>query len=203
MADITLNIPGGTLGTKQQSDGVQALRVFSVGADGAGASGGVASAGENHIGEVGGNSALIDFTLSLDTSAYASGDLLADSQSIASAMRATDKTAVLQSLTLNDKDDQGVAMTLYFLSANVSMGTENAAPSISDANADNILGYVDIAASDWKDIGGTRIASVRSIGLLLKPVSGGTNIYIAAVNGTGTPTFTAAGITGKLGLLRD
>lgn len=197
----TFNVNGNTLAAVELPDGYRAARV--VVENSPSGTNPALGAGEAHIGEVGGNSALIDFTLSLDTSAYASGDLLAESQSIASVMRAADKTAILQSLVLNDKDDQGAAFTLYFLNANVSMGTENSAPSISDTNADSILGWVDIATTDWKDLGGTRVASIRNIGLLLKPVSGGTNIYIAAVNGSGTPTFSASGITGRLGVLRD
>ena len=68
--------------------------------------------------------ALIDVTLSLDTSAYASGDVLADTQEIANAMRVIDGTAILESLILLDEDDQGVALDLYFFNANVAMATE-------------------------------------------------------------------------------
>lgn len=148
-------------------------------------------------------SPVFDVTLSTDTSAYASGDVLADSQVLTNIMRANDSTGVLQSVTMLDKADQKVAMTLYFLSSNVAMGTENAAPSISDANSLFILGYVDIAASDWKDLGGTAVASIKGIGLGLAPASGTRNVYIAAVNGTGTPTFAADSLVARLTVLQD
>lgn len=148
-------------------------------------------------------SPVFDVTLSTDTSAYASGDVIADSQVLTSIMRANDKTGILQSVTMIDKADQKVAMTLYFLSANVTIGTENAAPSISDANALNILGHVDIAASDWKDLGGVAVACIKGIGLGLEPASGTRNVYIAAVNGTGTPTFAADSLVARLTVLQD
>ena len=148
-------------------------------------------------------SPVFDVTLSTDTSAYASGDVIADSQVLTNIMRANDSTGILQSVTMLDKADQKVAMTLYFLSANVAMGTENAAPSISDANSLNILGSVDIAASDWKDLGGTAVASIKGIGLGLAPASGTRNVYIAVVNGTGTPTFAADSLVARLTVLQD
>jgi len=148
-------------------------------------------------------SPVFDVTLSTDTSAYASGDVIADSQVLTNIMRATDSTGVLQSVTMIDKADQKVAMTVYFLSANVSVGTENAAPSISDANSLNILGFVDIAASDWKDLGGTAVASIKGIGLGLEPASGTASVYIAVVNGTGTPTFAADSLVARLTVLQD
>jgi hypothetical protein len=140
--------------------------------------------------------------LSLDTSAYADGDVLADSQSFASVARANDVGFVLQSVVLVDKDDQGMGLDLVFLNANQSLGTENAAPSISDANAEYIMGMVQISTSDWYDLGGARVAWRTNINLPMVPVSGGTNVYVAAIS-RGTGTYTASGITVRLGIQRD
>lgn len=167
---------------------------------------GVASslpAGEAVIGKALGYTAQRTFTFSLDTSAYASGDLLADTQQIDAFFRVSDGTGVIQSLTLYDQDDQGVAMTVYFHSTSSSMGTENSAPSINDANSLGILGWVDIATTDWKDLGGVRVACIKNIGLPVKAVSGTDDLYISAVNSTGTPTFTASGVKGSIGVLLD
>jgi hypothetical protein len=142
-------------------------------------------------------------TFSLNTSAYTASDLLAETQQIDGFFRVADGTGIIQSITLYDQDDQGVPMTIYFLDANVSMGTENSAPSISDANALNILGWVDVLTGDWKDIGGVRVASIRNVGLPVKAASGTDDLYIAIVNGTGTPTFTASGLKASIGALLD
>lgn len=148
-----------------------------------------------------GASAVKSVTFSLDTSAYASGDLLADTQVVQGALRAAG--GLLQTITLNDKDDQGAAMSVVILKANVSMGTENSAPSISDTNGDSVLAIIPVQTSDWVDLGGTRVANLRNLGIPLAPISGSSDIAIALINGTGTPTYTAAGITGLLGILQD
>jgi hypothetical protein len=160
------------------------------------------SASENHIGEVGGNDDIVDITLSLDTSAYTLNDVLAATQEVASAMRVNAGKGLLHSITLNDKDDQGAALDLVFLRTNVSIGSENAAPSISDSDADEVLGIISVSGNDWVDLGGCRIATKAAVGLMLEAGAASTSIYIAAIT-RGTPTHTASGITLKLGILRS
>lgn len=163
----------------------------------------VLGAGENHTGQVGGHTNIVDVTLSLDTSAYASGDVLADTQQVANALRVNDGTGVLHNVVVVDQDDQGVALDIYLLSANVTMGTENAAPSISDANAVNILGRVQVQSTDYYDLGGVKVANLRNLAMLVKAVSGTKDVYVAVVNGTGAPTYTASGIKLRLGFIND
>jgi hypothetical protein len=144
---------------------------------------------------------ILDLTLSTDTNIYASGDVLADSQVLASVARVNDGTARLESLMVCDADDQGSAMDIVFLKSNVSLGTENSAPSISDANAKEILGVISIAASDWIDLGGCRIANASFAPFMLKAASGTTGCYVAAIS-RGTPTYTATGLSLKIGIAR-
>lgn len=151
----------------------------------------------------GGKTAFAAVTFSLDTSAYASGDLLADTQAVASVFRVNDGTGVLQSITLNDKDAQGVAMSIFILDTTTSLGTENSAPSISDANLDNVLHVIPVLTTDWVTVSGAKVASLRNLGLPIKAVSGAATLGIALLNGTGAPTFTASGITARLGILQD
>lgn len=89
-------------------------------------------ASEVHTGQVGGHSAVPAATaFTLDTSAYSIGDVLTDTLEIDNMVRVNDGTGIFTSVTLIDEDDQGVAMTLVVLDANVSLGTKNSAPSIS------------------------------------------------------------------------
>lgn len=160
-------------------------------------------AGETHIGEVGISGTIVDVIFSLDDSgAYASGDVLAATQEIAGAVRIDEGTGVLQSFVLNDKDDQGVALYAVFLSANSSIGTENEAGSITDNNADNILGIVAVETADWIDLGGTRVVTKSNLGLKVKGASEDTSIYVGLIT-RGTPTHTTAGITGRFGFAHD
>lgn len=141
-------------------------------------------------------------TMSLDTSAYSSGDTIADTQELPDAVKVNDAGGILQSLTVIDKDDQGVAFDVWLMDANVSMGTENSAPNISDTNAASIIGRVAVATGDYVDLGGCRVANIKNINLPIKPVAGGTSIYVAIVNGSGTPTFTASGVVLRFGIVQ-
>ncbi len=160
-------------------------------------------AGEAHIGEVGGFTRVFNVTLTLDTVAYAAGDLIAETQLCDAFFRKVDGTGIIQSLTVVDQDDTKAGIDVYFLSANVSMGTENAAPSITDANAVNILGYVSVAAADYKDLGGVSVANIKNIGLPAKAVSGTDDLYVAVVSNASTPTYTASGVVLRIGGLLD
>jgi hypothetical protein len=166
------------------------------------ANGAPIAAGEAHLGSIGGKTKTVDVTFSLDTSAYASGDVLADSQIIAACMRANNSTGVLSGFTLHDEDDQGIELDVVFLSANASIGTENAAVSISDANARNILGIVNVASSDWKDLGGVRVATKLNVNVPIVPGTDSDDVYVALIT-RGTPTHTANGIRGRFHFFQD
>lgn len=137
-------------------------------------------------------------TLSLDTSAYTAGDVLADTQEVADVLPVSGGAARLDTIVLEDKDDQTAAdINLFFFSENVSLGTENSAPSITDANAAKLLGIVTVPSANFVDVGGAKIATVRNVGLLVKAATG-KSIFVAATC-AGTPTQTASGIVLNLG----
>lgn len=160
------------------------------------------AAGEEHLGEIGGASDVIEVTLSLDTSAYADGDVLADTQEVASAVRVAAGTGVIHSLVVLDKDDQAQALDVVFLKTNVSIGTENSAVSVSDTNADEILGVVEVATDDYVDLTNSQIVTKTSVGIVIEAASGATSIFVAAIS-RGTGTYSASGITLKIGILQD
>lgn len=144
---------------------------------------------------------VLSLTPVLDTAAYASGDTFFVTTSLPNAVRANDERCLLQSLAVIDKDDQKPAFTLFFFQTNVTFGTINAAPSISDSDAGNFLGSVAVTAADYVDLGGASVANIKNIGLLLESVSGARNVYVAAMLTAGTPTHTASGIILRFGML--
>lgn len=150
--------------------------------------------------EAGLTGVVLDLTPTLDTNAYADGDVLFDTTAVASAFDYAAGVRKLESVHILDEDDQGIALDLVFLDSNVSLGTFNAAPNISDANARKIIGRVSIATGDYIDLGGARIATKAGIGQLLKAAAASTTLYVAGITRGGTPTYTAAGLKLKLGL---
>lgn len=129
----------------------------------------------------------------LDTSAYASGDTLFDRIALTMPRTLDAPRGTLKGVTVLDKDDQGAAIDLYLLKGNVAFGTANAAPSISDADAAAILGYVPVTAS--KDLGGCRFG--QSDAAVSFALAAGESLYLAAVV-NGSPTHTAAGLVIRL-----
>lgn len=157
--------------------------------------------GENQIGRTSSRSVEKDVTLSLSTSQYAVGDLMADSQVVDGALRVQDGAGLLISMVVVDKSNQKAPLTVYLLSGNVSLGTENAAPSLSDADALSILGFVDVAADDYRDLGGVAVA-YKQASIHLVAADGTDDIYVAVVNGSGTPIYAADGLVLRLGILQ-
>lgn len=158
-------------------------------------------AGTNNVGKVRSSSEVVEFTPTLDTSVYAAGDVLFATTAITSVFPANNGKGILHSLVVNDKDDQKPVFDLYFLRANTSIGTINAAPSITDAGADDIVARVSIASADWRDLGGCSVAVVPSIGQVIETGAATTSLWVAAVLVSGTPTHTASGLVFKLGFV--
>lgn len=147
-------------------------------------------------------SRIVTVTLSVDTSAYAAGDVLADTQAVSNAMRIINGHGLLSSVIVIDHDDQKQPLDLVFLSANVPLGTENAAPSITDANALHVLGIVRVLATDYIDLGGVSVATVAGLTLGLKAASGTADLHVAALT-QGAPTHTASGLVLRLNIITD
>lgn len=143
---------------------------------------------------------VITVTLSTDTSAYADGDILADLQAVGGFFRQPGGRALIQSVTVLDKADQGVALDLLTSPNPVSLGTENAAPSISDANADGLQRLCRVEAADYIDLGGCRLATKAGLGLLVEAAAGSTTLHLGAITRGGTPTYGAADVVLRLGV---
>lgn len=155
------------------------------------------------IGNVGGLTHIVEVTLSVSTSAYTANDLMADAQEIANAVRNPGGTAILQSVHVLDKDDEGAAFDIYLTDVSTSWGTENAEVAVSDAVAGSILGSVSVAASDYTDLVNSKEATIKNIGLPVKAAEESTSLYVACV-ARGTPTYAAAtDVVLKFGFLLD
>lgn len=148
-------------------------------------------------------SRIVDVTLSLDISAaYASGDVLADTQVVSNALRIINGNGLLNSVVVIDEDNQKQGLDLLFMSSNVSIGTENSAVSITDANARNILGIVRVPMSDFVDLGGVAVAMITGLQIGLQAASGTPDLYVAAITRS-APTHTASGIRLRLNIITD
>ena len=136
--------------------------------------------------------------------AYTANDQVGGVQTIASAVRTGVGTAILESITVIDKTVQSAALEIFFFNATPTMvGADNDAFDILDANVGGCLGYVAVAAADYKAIAASSsVATVRNIQLQLAPASG-TSLF-AVVKTTGTPTYdSTSALTFKYGFKQD
>lgn len=137
----------------------------------------------------------ISVTPTLDTSAYASGDVFVATTAIPGSARGGGQPSTLVGITLLDKADQSAfACNVLFYRSNVSVGTINAAPSISDANNENFEGLIPINAGDWVDVGGSKIVNktATDVGMPLGVRGDSTNKCYFAIIAVGTPgTYSA------------
>lgn len=130
-------------------------------------------------------------TPTVDTSAYANNDLLFDTVTITTKIRELGRTGYIAAVEINDKDDEGSALSLVFMHTSNSAGSINSAPTISDANSDNTIGWVSVATTDYQDVGGNKQASVKNLNIPIP--TKGTGLYMYGVVGaSATPTYTAA-----------
>jgi hypothetical protein len=138
-------------------------------------------------------------TLSLSSgSAYAANDVLADRQELENVFLTNGGRATLQSLVVLDKDDQAGALDVVFLNANNSLGTENSAVSITDANMESCVAVVSVASSDYDDFINSQIACKDNIDTLVSGPSDDTSLWVGAVS-RDTKTYTGSGIVLKIG----
>ncbi len=127
----------------------------------------------------------------LDTAAYSSGDVIAETTEIQKAMRFDGGTGQLSTLTLIDVANQGAALDIWLLSSPAVMGTKNSAPSLNAAGAREVLDIVRVSALDYVTANSMKVACLRPMSKL-RADQGSKSIYYAIVSNGSTPTYGAA-----------
>ena len=126
---------------------------------------------------------VVDVTPVLDTAAYAAGDSFFIPTAITGTLTAAGRMSLLQSLEIIDKSGTGPTLEICFYESLVaSFGAANAAMALSDADTLKELGYISIAAADWKTRANNKVLCLKNIGLVLKAASGVDRKLVTAVN---------------------
>jgi len=142
----------------------------------------------------------VTVSMTTPTDAQDAGDVLAATQVVTNACPSINVPTKLMSATFIDTDDQKAILTAVFFDANVAFGTEDAAPSITDADSLSITGSVENVVADYIDAGGVSYVCKENIGLVLPPAVGTRDIYMALYTpATSTPTYASGIITVRLG----
>ena len=137
---------------------------------------------------------------------YSSGDVLGAVNTVSSAALNSGQCDKLDTVLVLDKANQKAALDLIFFSeapAN-SLGADNAAYALNDADLATVIGRVSVAAADYVSSSTTNAeATLRNIELTLQPKPGTQTIFMVAV-ARGAATYgSASDLIIKLGLEQD
>lgn len=126
---------------------------------------------------------------------YTAGDNVGGKITLLNAFnfgQSNSQAAVLESISILDRDNQKAALTIVFFSQNPTAATlnDNAAQVLS-TDALNVVGTVSVLTTDYVTMEGSyALAQLRNLNIPLINGGGDNKVY-AAIMTTGTPTYTA------------
>lgn len=134
---------------------------------------------------------LKDTTAVSTTPAYTAGDAVGAKRTIAGALRTSNGSGILESITILDRANQKAAMELFIFDSNPAAATitDNAAFVFSTDDL-KVLAHVTIAATDYITVNSKAVATIKGLGITLKGADASTSLYAALV-AVGTPTYAA------------
>jgi len=150
------------------------------------------------ISSVGHDYKLVTVIPTLDTGAYADGDVMAITAEIAEACIGNGYST-LESVKVVDNDDKASDFSILILNANTSIGTLQAAYNGADTVTDDIIDIVKVASADYVDMINAQVAFLSAaqgdsgMGVVLQPADKGSSLYYALIS-RDSDTFSAAGL---------
>lgn len=122
------------------------------------------------------------------TTSYTAGDQVGNQFTLANAARVSGGTGTIVGVTLTDANDIIGAYDVVITRASVTLAADNAAYSISDADAKNVVGVIQLSGA-W-DLTNNRIAQAFNIAIPYD-CSGGTSLYAGLITRYGHGVFAA------------
>ena len=121
-------------------------------------------------------------TPSLNADTHADGDVVAAPEELVNFVQEPGGAARIDTIVVVDESDTAADIDLVFLSANGSIGAESATFTMTDAVAQTVIGYINIAAADYVADGvNNRVACVRNVNLVMNAAEGETSIWMGIV----------------------
>jgi hypothetical protein len=151
----------------------------------------VLTAGETHIGQIGGTVAVITPTVTVDANIYASGDNFGGKLTLTGMTRIAAGSGMIQSAVITSKALQTFTADVIFFNADPSASTftTNVAQALDDADLAKVIGVAQcntvIALTDCS------IHQATNLALPFRLASGTTAYAAIVVRGTPTPATTS------------
>lgn len=153
-------------------------------------------------------STLISSAPAVSTSQYTAGDVVGGVQDLGSKAAGPYRYAVLLSLLVVEDGTQAPELEILFFNAEpAGVAADNAALTLTDADALKLVGRVQVASADYETVGGKAIAQVKP-GIVLQGKKDTDDSLLgklwAVAVAVGTPTLAnAAALRFGYGLLQD
>lgn len=135
-------------------------------------------------------------------SAMADGDVLADTQAMTDFFNPFNQSVIVQSVHVVDKADQGGALDIVFQKGNNALGTENAAVDLTAAEAEDVTGIVEVAASDYVNLVNAMYAIPQFNPFVIRWTGSDRSLYIGAIS-RDSKTYTASSIIVQVGYVSN
>lgn len=153
----------------------------------------------------GGITKTIKDTTAVSTSpAYTAGDAVGAKRTLTSALRISNGTCILDSITILDRANQKAGLEILIFDANPTNATitDNAAFVYSTDDL-KVVARITVSASDYVTLNSKAVVCLRALGVAITGADGSTSLYAAVVT-TGTPTFAATtDVQVSFGFLQD
>jgi hypothetical protein len=137
--------------------------------------------------------AIIAFTPTLDTNAYATGDRMGSITAI--SLPYAGQPVTILGLQVLDRAKQSAAMDLLFFKTLPTVASaDNAAIDISDTEMDKCIGSIELVDTEYVALATASVSTFRNVGLSLMPDADSNTIYCVAIS-RGSPTYAAGSLT--------
>lgn len=137
---------------------------------------------------------------------YSSGDVIGGVNSVPGTVNNPGGPATLDSVIVLDKANQKADLDLVFFNAVPanSIGADNAAYALNDADLAKVIGRVTVAAADYVSSSTNNAeATKRDLRLLLQAAAHVTTIYCAVIARAAATYGSASDLSVKLGFRQD
>lgn len=137
-------------------------------------------------------------TPTVDTSAYATGDLVTPLMTLANPYWRTRAQCKVDAIVIRDLAAQNAALDVVFFHTQptVTTFTLNSALDIADAELPFVAGYTSILAAQYCAFADSSVATKTTIGLpVIMPISVGIPTIWAVAISRGSPTYAATDLT--------
>jgi hypothetical protein len=126
-----------------------------------------------------------------DPITYGNGAVIVPTTAAPGLTRHYSGTGIIRGLALIDLLKTGRTITVYFLRKDVVFGEAGELPSITDADADYVTGFVEFSHLNAVDVGDGCVTTLTDQNILVQAEDNTQQVYIAATISGGGTIFTA------------